>query len=43
MADALDSGSSPRKGVQVQVLLSALDDRHPESFLIGIDFGFFMI
>ena len=43
-ADALDSGSSARKGVEVQVLLAAPNHLNPnrsrQIFLVGEGFGF---
>ena len=41
-ADSLDSGASPRKGVEVQVLLSAPNNENPNLFSIGEGFGFFV-
>ena len=41
-ADALASGASPRKGVEVQVLLSAPNNENPNLFSIGEGFGFFV-
>ena len=38
-ADALASGASPRKGVEVQVLLSAPDSNNPNTIQIGGVFG----
>ena len=40
LADALDSGSSGRKAVQVQVLSSAPNQYNPNLFPIGDGFGF---
>ena len=42
LADALASGASPRKGVEVQVLLSAPNNENPNLFSIGEGFGFFV-
>ena len=39
-ADALASGASPRKGVEVQVLLSAPNGINPNLVLVGDGFGF---
>ena len=40
LADALDSGSSDRKVIQVQVLLSAPNNTNPNPKPIGEGFGF---
>ena len=42
LADALDSGSSGSDPVQVQVLLSAPNQKNPNLFLVGNGFGFFL-
>ena len=42
LADALASGASPRKGVEVQVLLSAPNHENPNLFSIGEGLGFFV-
>ena len=43
-ADTIDSGSIARKGVEVQVLLAALNHLNPnrsrQVFLVGEGFGF---